>query len=58
MNIENLYLDRNGKPMDFRTLYRIGKFGEPEKKDVILRDLEKKQDYIIDLMKSKEQVEE
>jgi hypothetical protein len=58
LNIEHLYIDKRGKPMEFSTLYKIGKFGEPEKKDLLLRDIEKKHEYIIDLIRNKEHVEE
>lgn len=68
MNIQAVYNPKDGsdyskktkdqKDRLFKKIYKVGRYMEPEKRDVMLRDLEKKQNFIIALLIEKENLEE
>jgi hypothetical protein len=42
LNIEAVYLDESGKTKEVESIYKVGRFEEKEKKEVLMKDLEKK----------------
>lgn len=57
--LEPLYKDATtGLARDFDSFYKKGRYQEATKKDVIMRDLEAKQEHIMELLKEKEAYEE
>jgi hypothetical protein len=53
-----LVLDGLYDEEDILKIYRVGRFAESEKKDLLLKDLEIKQEHIIMLLDDKEGIEE
>eukprot|EP00347_Sterkiella_histriomuscorum_P013604 403364082 len=61
LTLDPLYTRGQGKKarvIPIQEVYHIGKFEEREKKDTLMKDLEKKQDHIMDLIVTKENLEE
>lgn len=59
LKIDAMYYDEKTNKMKvLKDLYKVGKYAENEKKDLIHQDLQKKQEYIIELLNDKEQIEE
>ncbi|CDW82160.1 UNKNOWN [Stylonychia lemnae] len=61
LTIDPIYTKGQGKKaklLPISEFYRIGKFEERDKKDTMMKDLEKKQEYILELLVQKESLEE
>ena len=58
LKVDDLYLDNKGRMREFTDFYRVGRYEEKEKRDLLLKDLEKKQEFILLLLVEKEGIEE
>lgn len=61
LSIDPLYEVKKGKKtevLSLQSFYKIGRFGENEKKETLMKDLESKQEHIMDILQLKEGLEE